>query len=99
MVQHGWRGTVGRIGNPSYDLRRPLPFFSCWTWHSVFLLLGEDDLLGVVRVEHHGQDPSLVLVAGVLRDAVQAADRLVEGVPGLEHLGFVVVDGPLVLAL
>src|SRR5262249_4774073 len=36
---------------------------------------------------------------GVPADAVQAAGRLVEGVTGLEDLGLVVVDGPLVLAL
>src|SRR5262249_35614548 len=41
----------------------------------------------------------LALLARVLRDAVQAAGRLVEGVADLERLGGVVVDGPLVLAL
>src|SRR5262249_58786623 len=46
-----------------------------------------------------GDEARLVLGAGVPADAVQAAGRLVEGVTGLEDLGLVVVDGPLVLAL
>src|SRR5262249_1230027 len=46
-----------------------------------------------------GQDARLALLARVLRDPVQAAGRLVEGVPHLEDLDLVVVDGPLVLAL
>jgi hypothetical protein len=54
---------------------------------SVLLLLRDDDVLDVLRVQHDGQDARRVLVAGVLRDAVQAAGRLVEGVPGLENLG------------
>src|SRR5262249_49423879 len=66
---------------------------------SVLLLFRDDDVLHVLRVQHDGQDARRVLVAGVLRDAVQAAGRLVEGVPGLENLGLVVVDRPLVLAL
>jgi hypothetical protein len=50
-------------------------------------------------VQDDGQHAGPVLVAGVLRDAVQAAGRLVEGVPGLERPGGPVVYGPLVLAL
>src|SRR5262245_19041928 len=66
---------------------------------SVLLLFRDDDVLDVVGVQHDGQDARRVLVAGVLRDAVQAAGRLVEGVTGLEDPGLVVVDRPLVLAL
>src|SRR5262245_57938256 len=65
----------------------------------LFLLFGDDDVLGVLRVQDDGDEARLVLVAGVPADAVQAAARLVEGVTGLEDLGLVVVDGPLVLAL
>src|SRR5215469_361113 len=66
---------------------------------SLFLLYGDDDVLGVLRVQDNGDEARLVRLAGVPTDAVQAAGRLVEGVPGLEDLGLVVVDGPLVLAL
>src|SRR5207244_12962626 len=51
-----------------------------------------------MRVQDDSQHTSLG-VARVLRDPVEAAGRLVEGVPGLERLGGLVVDGPLVLAL
>src|SRR3954454_16268666 len=40
----------------------------------------------------------LFFALGFLRDAVQAAGRLVERLARLEYLGLVVVDGPLVLA-
>src|SRR6516225_6229219 len=66
---------------------------------SLFLLFRDDDVLGVLRVQDDSDEACLVLVAGVPADAVQAAGRLVEGVTGLEDLGLVVVDGPLVLAL
>src|SRR5262249_4453619 len=66
---------------------------------SLFLLFGDDDVLGVLRVQDDGDEARLVLLAGVPADAVQAAGRLVEGVTGLEDLGLVVVDGPLVPAL
>src|SRR5215472_6334323 len=66
---------------------------------SLFLLFGDDDVLGVLRVQDDGDEARLVLLAGIPADAVQAAGRLVEGVTGLEDLGLVVVDGPLVLAL
>src|SRR5262245_9694905 len=66
---------------------------------SLFLLFGDDDVLGVLRVQDDGDEARPVLLAGVPADAVQAAGRLVEGVTGLEDLGLVVVDGPLVLAL
>src|SRR5215467_12844028 len=66
---------------------------------SLFLLFGDDEVLGVLRVQDDGDEARLVLRAGVPSDAVQAAGRLVEGVTGLEDLGLVVVDGPLVLAL
>src|SRR5262245_41618900 len=69
------------------------------TFPSLFLLFGDDDVLGVLRVQDDGDEARLVLVAGIPADAVQAAGRLVEGVTGLEDLGLVVVDGPLVLAL
>src|SRR5215470_7133219 len=62
---------------------------------SVFLLFGDDDVLGVLRVQDDGDEARLVLLAGVPADAVQAAGRLVEGVTGFEDLGLVVVDGPL----
>src|SRR5262245_61515625 len=64
-----------------------------------FSLLGDDDVLDVCGVQHHGQDARLALLARVPRHAVQAAGRLVEGVADLERPGGVVVDGPLVLAL
>src|SRR5262249_47427538 len=64
-----------------------------------FILLGDDDVRDVCGVQHHGQDARLALLARVPRDAVQAAGRLVKGVPDLQDLGGVVVDGPLVLAL
>src|SRR5215831_6754581 len=66
---------------------------------SLFRLFGDDDVLGVLRVQNNGDEARLVLLAGVPADAMQAAGRLVEGVTGLEDLGLVVVDGPLVLAL
>src|SRR5215467_1472737 len=62
-------------------------------------LLGDDDVFGVLRVQDDGDEARLVRLAGVPADAVHAARRLVEGVPGLEDLGLVVVDGPLVLTL
>src|SRR5215468_4795118 len=66
---------------------------------SLLLLFGDDDFLGILRVQDDGDEARLVLVAGIPSDAVQTAGRLVEGVTGLEDLGLVVVDGPLVLAL
>src|SRR4051812_40209349 len=77
----------GRIAGPVF------------TFPSLLLLLRDDDVPGVLRVQDDGDEARLVLLAGVPADAVQAAGRLVEGVPGLEDLGLVVVDGPLVLAL
>src|SRR5215472_16447888 len=65
----------------------------------LFLVFGDDDVLGVLRVQDNGDEARLVLLAGVPADAVQAAGRLVEGVTCLEDLGLVVIDGPLVLAL
>src|SRR5262245_12260951 len=65
----------------------------------LFLLLGDDDVLGVLRVQDGGDQARLVRLAGVPAHVVQAAGRLVEGVTGLEDLGLVAVDGPLVLAL
>src|SRR5262249_17748977 len=65
----------------------------------LFVLLGDDDVLDVCGVQHHGQDARLALLARVPRHAVQAPGRLVERVPGLEDLGGALVDGPLVLAL
>src|SRR5215470_13040975 len=62
-------------------------------------LLGDDDVLGILRVQDDGDEARLVRLAGVPADAVQAAGRLVEGVTGLEDLGLVVIDGPLVRAL
>src|SRR5262249_11723596 len=44
----------------------------------LFLLLGDDDVLGVLRVQDDGDKARLVLLAGVPADAVQAAGRLVE---------------------
>src|SRR5262249_32778465 len=75
------------------------PAGSVLIFPALFLLFGDDDVLGVLRVQDDGDEARLVLLAGVPADAVQAAGRLVEGVPGLEDLGLVVVDGPLVLAL
>src|SRR5262245_322435 len=66
---------------------------------SLFLLFRDDDVLGVLRVQDDGDEAHLVLLAGVPADVVQAAGRLVEGVPNLEDLGGLAVDGPLVLAL
>src|SRR5439155_11642700 len=63
------------------------------------LLLRDDDVLGVVRVKHNSDHPRRVLVAGVLRDPVQASGRLVERILCLQLLDGFVVDGPLVLAL
>src|SRR5262249_45492920 len=65
----------------------------------LLLLLGDDEVLGVLRVQDDGDEARLVLRAGIPADAVQAAGRLVESVAGLEDFGLVVVDGPLVLAL
>src|SRR5262245_16794472 len=65
----------------------------------LFLLLGDDEVLGIFRVQDGGDEARLVLLAGVPADTVQAAGRLIEGVTGLKYLGLVVVDGPLVLAL
>src|SRR5262249_20517256 len=53
--------------------------------------LGDDDVLGVLRVHDDDDKARLVLLAGVPADSVQAAGRLIEGVPGVEELGFVVV--------
>src|SRR5262245_34230242 len=75
------------------------PAGSVLIFPSLFLLFGDDDVLGVLRVQDDSDEARLVLLAGVPTDAVQAAGRLVEGVTGLEDLGLVVVDGPLVLAL
>src|SRR5262249_27326850 len=75
------------------------PAGSVLLFPSLFLLIGDDDALVVLRVQADGDEARLVLRAGVPSDAVQAAGRLVEGVTGLEDLGLVVVDGPLVLAL
>src|SRR6516165_8316002 len=66
---------------------------------SLFLLYGDDDVPGVLRVQDDGDEARLVLHAGVPADAVEAAGRLVERVAGLEDPGLVVIDGPLVLAL
>jgi hypothetical protein len=52
------------------------------TFLSLFLHFGDDDVLGVLRVQDDGDEARLVLVAGVPADAVQAAGRLVEGVTG-----------------
>src|SRR5262245_27151792 len=49
----------------------------------LLLLLGDDDVPGVLRVQDDGDEARLVLLAGVPADAVQAAGRLVEGVTGL----------------
>src|SRR5262249_40892252 len=65
----------------------------------LFLLLGDDDVLGILWVQDDGDQARLVLLAGIPADVVQAAGRLVEGVTGLEDPGLVAVDGPLVLAL
>src|SRR5262245_17772927 len=62
-------------------------------------LFEDDEVLGVLRVQDDGDEACLVRLAGVPADAVQAAGRLVEGITGLEDLGLVVVDGPLVFAL
>src|SRR5262245_28719385 len=75
------------------------PAGSVLSFPSLFLLFGDDDVLGVRRVQDDGDEARLVRRAGVPADAVQAAGRLVEGVTGLEDPGLVVVDGPLVLAL
>src|SRR6516162_7032241 len=75
------------------------PAGSVLIFPSLFLLFGNDDVLGVLRVQDDCDEARLVLLAGVPADPVQAAGRLVEGVTGLEDLGLVVVDGPLVLAL
>src|SRR5260370_39846935 len=75
------------------------PAGSVLIFPALFLLFGDDDVLGVLRVQDDGDEARLVRLAGVPADAVQAASRLVEGVTGLEDLGLVVVDGPLVLAL
>src|SRR5262249_11791563 len=66
---------------------------------SCVLVFGEAEALAALRVQDDGDEARLVLVAGIPADAVQATGRLVEGVTGLEDLGLVVVDGPLVLAL
>src|SRR5262249_20886898 len=66
---------------------------------SLFLLFGDDDVLGVLRVQDDGDEARLVRLAGVPAHVVQAAGRLIKGVAGLENLGLVAVDGPLVLAL
>src|SRR5262245_15280021 len=64
-----------------------------------FVLLGDDDVLGILRVQDDGDQARRGLLAGIPADVVQAAGRLVECVTGLEDLGLVAVDGPLVLAL
>src|SRR4249920_704726 len=64
----------------------------------LFLLFGDDEVLGVLRVQDDGDEARLVFRAGIPADAVQATGRLVEGVASFEDLGLVVVDGPLVLA-
>src|SRR5262245_16308580 len=61
---------------------------------SLFLLFGDDDVLGVLRVQDDGDEARLIRLARVPADAVQAAGRLVEGVTGFEDLGLVIVDGP-----
>src|SRR5262245_39419710 len=75
------------------------PAGSVLIFPSLFLRFGDDDVPGVLRVQDDGDEARPVRLAGVPADAVQAAGRLVEGVPGPEDLGLVVVDGPLVLAL
>src|SRR5262245_50778707 len=75
------------------------PAGSVFIFPSLFLLFGDDDVPGVLRVQDDGDEARLVRLAGVPADAVQAAGRLVEGVTGLEDPGLVAVDGPLVLAL
>src|SRR5262245_61372620 len=75
------------------------PAGSVLIFPALFLLFGDEDVLGVLRVQDDGDEARLVRLAGVPADAVQAAGRLVEGVTGLDDLGLVVVDGPLVLAL
>src|SRR5262245_14322195 len=89
-------GAVNRFPPPTSG---PRAIARGWRSLLLFLLLGDDDVLGVLRVQDDGDQARLVLLAGVPADAVQAAGRLVEGVPGLEDLGLVAVDGPLVLAL
>src|SRR5262245_16106565 len=69
------------------------------TFPSLFLLLGDDNLLGVLRVQDDCDEARFVRLAGVPADVVKAAGRLVERVAGLEGPGGVAVDGPLVLAL
>src|SRR5262249_33411991 len=71
----------------------------CSPFSSLFLLLENDDVLGVLGVQDDGDEARLIRLAGVPADVVQAAGRLVEGVTGLENLGLVAVNGPLVLAL
>src|SRR5262249_50902593 len=77
----------GVVRFPPPDRRSPL------------LLFRDDDVLGVLRVQDDGDEARLVRPAGVPADAVQAAGRLVEGVPGLEDLGLVALAAPLVLPL
>src|SRR5687768_5897300 len=43
----------------------------------LFLLLGDDDVLGVLRVQDDGDQARLVLLAGIPADVMQAAGRLV----------------------
>src|SRR5262249_3332209 len=66
---------------------------------ALFLLFGDDDVFGVLRVQDDGDEARLVRLAGVPADAVQAAARLLEGVTGLEDPGLVVFAGQRVLAL
>src|SRR5262249_3675616 len=65
---------------------------------SLFLRLRDDQILRVPRVQDPRQHPGPHL-ARVPGHPVQASARLVERIARLEHLGRLVVDGPLVLAL
>src|SRR5262249_536790 len=85
-----------------YDLHAWTPCRSVWSvlgFHTLFLLFEYDYLFGVLRVQDDGDEARLVRLAGIPADAVQAAGRLVEGFTGLEGVGLVAVDGPLVPAL
>src|SRR5215468_10470778 len=49
------------------------PAWAVLTFPSLFLLFGDDDVLGVLRVQDDGDEARFVLLAGVPGDAVQAA--------------------------
>jgi hypothetical protein len=64
-----------------------------------FVFLRDDECLGIFRMQYDREHSRLVLVAGVVRDAMQAASWFVEGIFSLQSFDRRIVDSPVVFTL